>query len=560
MTDRLLELEERVEKLEGAVRGLERRLLPPDPQTPEEAERSGAPEPAGAAGTLAGGVALSGRSFLVLGGAFLIRAATEAGAVSRGAGAAAGLAYAGVWLAFAFRDGRKGRAASAAFHAATAAGIAYPLLWEACERFRLLSPAGAAGSVAAASAALLLLSLLSSAAPLAWAAVIGGTSTLGALVASNGAIGPAAAAMILISASTFGVAEARGWRGPRALAAAGADLAMLACLAGAAKVPAATGIAVSLALPVVCFAGMVAPALVRRGSVSSFEGVQAGVSLLLGFGAAISAAGSSVPAVRALGAAEAGAGIAAYVASVRWRGRARNFHFFASAALAMLLAGGAFWMPGKTLSLFWSALAVGVSLLAARHRGSTFRWHAAAYVGAAGLASGLFAFVGAALAGRAAGAAPPLVLCVLAASLGSLAVLTASRSVGEEPLAAVPIFFLGTAALLGLAAVAAGLLSDAGRFGEGGIAALRTGLLAAASVAAALLGRGRRTRELGWLVYPLLAAGGIKLAVEDVPRGSPLTLFLGFAVFGSALLLAPRIARSGRQRPRGRAEPALPGR
>jgi len=59
-------------------------------------------------------------------------------------------------------------------------------------------------------------------------------------------------------------------------------------------------------------------------------------------------------------------------------------------------------------------------------------------------------------------------------------------------------------------------------------------------------------REAGWLVYPALAATGLKILLEDLPRGRPATLFLAFALYGAALIAVAR----ARHRPRERASAA----
>jgi hypothetical protein len=51
--------------------------------------------------------------------------------------------------------------------------------------------------------------------------------------------------------------------------------------------------------------------------------------------------------------------------------------------------------------------------------------------------------------------------------------------------------------------------------------------------------------ELGWFVYPLLALGALKLLGEDLGRGRPTTLFFSLVLYGSALILAPRLLRRG---------------
>jgi hypothetical protein len=41
----------------------------------------------------------------------------------------------------------------------------------------------------------------------------------------------------------------------------------------------------------------------------------------------------------------------------------------------------------------------------------------------------------------------------------------------------------------------------------------------------------------------VLAIAGAKLAVEDLPRSRPATLFLALALYGAALILVPRLRR-----------------
>jgi hypothetical protein len=48
---------------------------------------------------------------------------------------------------------------------------------------------------------------------------------------------------------------------------------------------------------------------------------------------------------------------------------------------------------------------------------------------------------------------------------------------------------------------------------------------------------------LTWLAYPVLVVGFLKLLFEDLRYGEPLTLFLGLAMYGSALIVTPRWLR-----------------
>jgi hypothetical protein len=76
----------------------------------------------------------------------------------------------------------------------------------------------------------------------------------------------------------------------------------------------------------------------------------------------------------------------------------------------------------------------------------------------------------------------------------------------------------------------------------GVVATIRTATLAAAAVALAWAGQRDRFRESAWLLYPVLAAGGIKLLIEDLPLSKPATLFVALAAYGLALIAAPRLS------------------
>jgi hypothetical protein len=98
---------------------------------------------------------------------------------------------------------------------------------------------------------------------------------------------------------------------------------------------------------------------------------------------------------------------------------------------------------------------------------------------------------------------------------------------------------------------AAGVMSS----DPGTIATVRTAAIAAAALLAAAVGRLPRFVETGWLMYPLLIAGGLKLAAEDLPRSRPATLFVALAVYGVALIVAPRAAKGRTSRA---VSPAMP--
>ena len=115
-------------------------------------DSAGGPESPAAAAAAARGwrdpialLSLLGRLFIVLGGAYLLRAMTDAGAIPPAAGVALGLAYGLVWLVLADRAGGRGQRPAAVFHGIGAAMVAFPVVLEATTRFKVLPRAGQRG-------------------------------------------------------------------------------------------------------------------------------------------------------------------------------------------------------------------------------------------------------------------------------------------------------------------------------------------------------------------------------------------------------------------------------
>jgi hypothetical protein len=92
---------------------------------------------------------------------------------------------------------------------------------------------------------------------------------------------------------------------------------------------------------------------------------------------------------------------------------------------------------------------------------------------------------------------------------------------------------------------------DAGEVSPQALAILRTAVLAVSSVSLAWLGRFTRLEQATWLVYPVLIAGGLKLLVEDLRVETPAGLVASFALYGSALIVAPGLAHRSRVKDRG---------
>ena len=105
-------------------------------------------------------------------------------------------------------------------------------------------------------------------------------------------------------------------------------------------------------------------------------------------------------------------------------------------------------------------------------------------------------------------------------------------------LAVVLLVGIGGIAVCWLAPLVAGDPVDAGVR-----ASITTVVLAASAVVVSAFWRTTLCVELRWLVYPILVAGALKLVVDDFMHSTPATLFVALAVYGVALILAPRILR-----------------
>ena len=88
-----------------------------------------------------------------------------------------------------------------------------------------------------------------------------------------------------------------------------------------------------------------------------------------------------------------------------------------------------------------------------------------------------------------------------------------------------------------------------GKLDLGALATVRTGVLAAVTLLIAWGARHDRLREWAWLVYPLLVFIGLKMIAQDFKHSRPATLFIALALYGIALIVAPRLRRAGGKGP-----------
>ena len=574
MDDRLSRVESAVRDLRQSVGNLEHRLAGVEraaaatgagdadpaasPAHPDLPAASALPVPA--RDDLVTMLSFVGRTFVALGGAYLFRALTDAAVVRLPQGIALGLAYAMGWLVMSDRAGAANRRTSAAFHGLVATIIAYPLLWESVTRFQLLTPNAAALALALVTTLTLAVALRQRLPVLAWIAVLAALATSIALVTATRVVLPFAGVAITLGIATLWIGYSADWVLLRWPAALVADLMVLALAArvasGSWPDPPGLVIAAQLLLLTGHLASVAARTLLRGRDVNVFEGVQTAAALTLGLGGAVHVAQATGFGAAALAAMSllfgAGSYGVAFAFLTRQKGLRRNFYFYTSLGLILVLVGMVLLLTGPTAALAWTTLGVLTTWLALRTHRITLNSHAAVYLLAAASASGLLAAAAAAMVGPADGPWPPMSPGALAVLSGAAAcwAIPMSRA-GTSIVSRVPRLLIAIVLVWSAGGWLVGVIAPAwaGATGEaadaGVIATVRTSVLAAAALALAWAGRSERFREASWLLYPMLAAGGLKLLVEDLRRSRPATLFIALALYGGALIVAPRLARTG---------------
>ncbi len=566
MDETLVELRSAVEALRARVERLEARLVelsaephPPNRGRPPADEVDAPRLPA----LPQGGLALAGRSLLVLAGAYLIRSLTDAGTLPAPLGVALGLAYAAAWQLRADRDARGGRRASAVVHGLTASAIAFPLIWETTARFGLLGGFAAGAALLAFAVLGLAVSWRHDLSASAWLTTLAACAAVVAVLASTHEAVTALVTLLALAAVLEWLAFRDAWLGLRWCVAAVLDaVAVLLVASGARAEPPASypglagpeAAAALLALPALYVTSVAARTLRRGCPVKLFEAVQGTLAATLGLAGAarvLAAHGrpSELPALLAV-ALGALCYAVAFAHAERRPGQGRNFYFYSSAGGLLMLGGTLELGLGAGLPLVWAGLGATAVGLGRRFDRTTLRAHGASYLLAAALVAGLASAGVRALAGLSPVALPRLAWAVAAAAALAWGVLAGERYAGSAS-ARLPRLLLALVAVLSLAEAARRATSSAlgSRLSldAGAEAVARSAVLVALILVLAWLAQ-RGQPELVWLVYPLVAAGALKLLLHDVRSGRPATLVASLALYGSLLILLPRLLKA-RERP-----------
>ena len=510
--------------------------------------------------------ALLGRSLLVLAGAFLLRALTDQGVLPAVVGVGLGLLYALALIILADRAASRDDRLGGNIHGLTALIIGFPFLAETVGRLGLVPPLGGALALVVLAGAGLATAWRRHLRFFYWALSLGALAVTIVLLAATGDAVVYTILLMGLGATTVVFSYGRGWylaRWPTALVV---DVVILRLVVMSSNPDGATTagrpvtdsavLALALSLLAIYLGLFVTRALAQGRGVKSFDVVQSLLVVAIGFGGAAHVArqvgGGAYLGVLALVLACAGYTVAFTVVRQR-HGRGRAFFYFASLAMLLLVLGSELLASGPWLAWTWTGLGLAAALLGGHYDRVTLRAHAAVYLALAAVRTGLFAAVADAFVGDPATPWSGLGASALVAlAVTGVCYMLMARTPGQvSRLRRVPRFLVAILTLMGLGYVVVTLLvrlvgDPPPAAGPAAVAVIRTCVLALTAVTMALAARRETLAELGWLVYPLLALGCAKLLVEDLSRGDAVSLTVGFALFGAALILAPRMLHQGR--------------
>ena len=507
-----------------------------------------------------------GISFLMLAGAFLLRAVTEAGMLTATIGVSLGLAYVLVLLFLTDRAARRGQRTTAHLFGAATVLVAFPFIWETTTKLHLL-PANGAVAVTAVLIILGLGVVLRHRLQLvAWFMLLAAVATCAGLYWTTDATILFLALLIALGVATVWLGYLRGWQGPQWIVAMAANfLVFLTVMLAAHPAKQAPGrpqpdpdgaLLLAIALPVVYLASFSWRTLVQRREAGGFEIMQSLGCIMAGYVGAIHLLRVGERSTSALGWATLIVALAGYVVAfmlVRSRqGRGLNFFYYAWLGLLLTFIGSALVVSSHWLPYLWCGLGVAAAITGGHFDRWTLRLHCAAYLVGAAVITGLPTAIFAAFIAT----QPPtwqewtvpgvIVWFVTAICYGLLVAAQRGREVSRwrrTPRFLVALLGLTGAGVLLVTALSEWLTGMISGPEASIVAAVRTAVLAGTAVLLAAVGRRQLFLELAWFTSPLLVLIAPKVLLEDLRQGTPVSLFVGFACFGIALIVSPRLRR-----------------
>lgn len=423
MTDRIADLELRLAAVEGRLRAIEEGL----PDIPDADQISS--EATLGEGFLSRASTLIGRVLLIFGGAYLLRAITDYEFVPTAVGIFLGAGYAIFWLFMAYRKGRiEDQRATALFYGGASIFLALPLLVEATTRFGLLSGRQAVIALTLFWALCLLVAVMRNLRSLGWLVTAGGIMTAFVFMNTSRTAVPVPVFLIILGLGSLWAVYMRQWLGVQWLGALGANagiiaLALLSRSEQWSVEPFSPYLLGSVMLAAYLLSFAVRSHLQGR-DVGLFEAVQILLAIGIVAGVASAAARAGQLDLAQVGVLSlvlgAGAYGLAFTPGTRLV-RGRNFFFYSTLGLGLVVAGSALLMaPGKA-AVAWSLMALALALFSGRYGRVTLSLQCTFLLIAAGVGSGILAAGFHALAGNGLTSWPPLLPWQLIVALTTVA-------------------------------------------------------------------------------------------------------------------------------------------
>lgn len=481
-------------------------------------------------------LSLIGRTLIVFGGAYLLRAITEAGLVPASAGVVLGLAYALSWSILALRPTTS--RLSAAHHGVASMLTALPLIFEATRRFEVFEGWSSAIALGVVSLVVLSMARRRELPGIAWTFTLLSLPLVAVLMAVTSAVVP-----FLIYFTILGIAGSIQW-----IVAIAVNLALVLVAAFPGQSPIA-----AIVISCLVFAAYVATfawrTLVRERDALPFEMTQTFALVFFAIGGAIWIAASRSTLELPLAVLLLLLGGASYAVSFTFIpthfSTPTNFVFFSSLALLLIIAGGSL----LSSSIFWTGLALATAWLASHFRKASLGLHSAVYIfaglaGAGALELGwrsLFMRVEKGWMSPSEGAVLLFVACAVAAAMRPI-----ERKGTYELWSAAKMMILAElgwiAASLSMSALGFMFLNSA-QPDAAVVSVARTAMFATLTVVAAWSSRFATFAPARNLSDALMAILVAKLLWEDFRLGRPVTLFVSLAIVGLALIVTSRLRR-----------------
>ena len=548
MRDRVAELESSVAMLSAEIGALRARVASLEGGMSVAMSDGAAPSmPEVHAEEVQNWLALLGRTLVILGGAYLLRAVTSAAIVSYPVGVGLGLLYGAPWLLLAARAGSRHRRLDAFCYGLSTALIGYPLVWEATTRFVVFTPAQSALLLGGLTAAAFVISAVWRLHSLAAIAMCGALASAAGLALITQSWLPYTALAVGVGQTTLWLGYLRNWTLLRWPAAVVVNL-MIVILTGRPDGMFWPIVVLQFATLVGYLGSFAVRTLVLNRTVIPFEVAQSVGLLALVLSSLMTFLGPRPVAILVAAYVVLAVGLLAYALAftiIEHRGPLANLFFYTLFGLLLVTVGTALVLP-RLLPVVLASAGMTAAFVARRRMPVILSAQATLFIIVAAVASGLLGATTVALFSPPAPwpAFTAAAWFVLGCGLAALA--SAPRRDGPLPLGtsiarvllALLVVWTASGAVVHVAAAG---LQRIGGWDAGWLGTLRTAVTVAATFAVAYASRQSGWREAGWLTYPLLIGLGLKLVASDLPSGRPVTLFVTLAAYGVALIAAPRV-------------------